>query len=147
MSERLILVRRIWRATHADYRYVSRRPDGKLQHNVTLPERSGHAHRVTALESLSVPELQRLAEHYAPTPSRGSAGRDRGANRRSRDSHHNPVPSAMRVIRLYHEQGRTWEASARLFMRNHPAMALEVMDRVGSWPATDPELRALQKAW
>ncbi len=65
----------------------------------------------------------------------------------SRDPSESPVPKAMRVIRLYHEQGRTWETAAHLFMRNHPAMALDVMDRVGSYPSSDPELRALQKVW
>lgn len=75
--------------------------------------------------------------------------RDPSPRRKShrRDPSESPVPKAMRVIRLYHEQGRTWEKAARLFMRNHPRMALEVMDRIGSWPATEPELRALQRAW
>ncbi len=65
----------------------------------------------------------------------------------SRDRSENPVPKAMRIIRLYHEQGRSWDQAARLFMRNHPSMALETMDRVGSYPSSDPELRALQRVW
>jgi hypothetical protein len=71
----------------------------------------------------------------------------RDHRRRSRDPKESPVPKAMRIIRRYHDEGLTWEAAARRFKRDHYHMAFDVMDRVGSYPSSDPELRALQKVW
>ena len=79
--------------------------------------------------------------------SRDKRARAAPKHRIARDPRVSPVPKAMRIIRRHHEEGRTWEAAARLFKRNHPEMAFDVMDRVGTYPSSDPELRALQKVW
>ena len=34
--------------------------------------------------------------------------------------------------------------AARAFRRAHPAIALEVHERIGDWPSSEPEFRALQ---
>lgn len=57
------------------------------------------------------------------------------------------VASAMRKIRALHDEGVSWEAAARTFMIRYPNHALDVMDRVGTWPSSEPEIRALQKVW
>ncbi len=42
------------------------------------------------------------------------------------------------------EPARSDEAAARLARAANPALASRVLDAVGSWPSSDPEIRALQ---
>lgn len=59
-------------------------------------------------------------------------------------AHENPVPQALRIMRAMHAQGGTWEDAARRLRRNHPSLFADVMDWIGSYPSSEPELRAVQ---
>lgn len=50
-----------------------------------------------------------------------------------------------RLIRLGGaDTAAAYRMAARAFRRAHPAIALEVHERIGSWPSSEPEFRALQ---
>jgi hypothetical protein len=58
------------------------------------------------------------------------------------------VARAQRLIRqIADRDGVTLEQAARRFASQHPAAALDVMDRIGSWPSSEPELAALQRVF
>lgn len=42
------------------------------------------------------------------------------------------------------ERKTLYPEAARAFRRAYPAIALEVHDRIGEWPSSEPEFRALQ---
>lgn len=64
-------------------------------------------------------------------------------------SRENPVPFAVEEIRYRVRSGasESLDAAARWFKRAHRATALRVMEEIGSWPSSEPELRALQAVW
>ena len=47
-------------------------------------------------------------------------------------------------IRAYADDGAALTIAARAFRRAHPAIAREVHERIGDWPSSEPEFRALQ---
>jgi len=51
------------------------------------------------------------------------------------------------LIRAEYKRTDNLDAAARVVMRRFEALAFEVMDRIGSYPSSDPELAALQRAW
>jgi hypothetical protein len=42
------------------------------------------------------------------------------------------------------ERKTSYPEAARAFRRAYPAIALEVRERIGDWPSSEPEFRALQ---
>lgn len=66
---------------------------------------------------------------------------------RSREEGTSVTRAARKIRAIRDEQGVSWELAARLFASKYPSLALDVMDRVGSWPSSEPEIRALQKVW
>ena len=46
--------------------------------------------------------------------------------------------------RLHYPRNVSYPEAARAFRRAHPAIALEVHQRIGAWPSSEPEFRALQ---
>ena len=56
----------------------------------------------------------------------------------------NPIPN---YCRRFASSGQTPTYFARWYCRAHPLLALQIMEEIGSWPSSEPELRALQKVW
>lgn len=57
------------------------------------------------------------------------------------------VESAIRLIRWDAKRCGSLERAATLFVKEHPAVALDAVEAIGTWPSSEPELRALQLAW
>ena len=58
------------------------------------------------------------------------------------------VLAASEEIRhLHRSEGMTLDQAARIFTSRHPDVALRAMERLGSWPSSEPELAALQRTW
>lgn len=45
------------------------------------------------------------------------------------------------------ESNGTLKDAARWFSTKYPNLALEVMERIGSWPSSEAALAALQEVW
>jgi len=59
----------------------------------------------------------------------------------------NTITTTMRVINLIRAAKTptiTWSDAARAVCRADRGLCLDVMDRIGSWPSSELELRALQ---
>jgi hypothetical protein len=57
------------------------------------------------------------------------------------------VLHAIQTIRLYASEGMSLEKAVALYKRRYPSQCVDVLDAIGSWPSSEPELAALQKAW
>ena len=57
-----------------------------------------------------------------------------------------PTTMAIECIQGHVAAGESLPDAARRFACEHPAMRLRVLDVIGSWPSSEPELRALQRA-
>lgn len=66
---------------------------------------------------------------------------------RRREEETSVTRAARKIRAIRDEQGVSWELAARIFASRYERLAYEVMDRVGSWPSSEPEIRALQKVW
>ncbi len=51
------------------------------------------------------------------------------------------------LIRAEYKRTDDLTAAARVVMGRNRDLAFEVMDRIGSYPSSDPELAALQRVW
>lgn len=51
------------------------------------------------------------------------------------------------IRHLHVSEGMTLDDAAKVFARRHPDVALRAMERLGSWPSSEPELAALQRTW
>lgn len=49
--------------------------------------------------------------------------------------------------KLYASSGKTPEEFARRMLAHMPNLCLQVLEIIGSWPSSEPELAALQKAY
>lgn len=59
-----------------------------------------------------------------------------------------PVACFSRMVRELTNEGETdLRPAARAIVRQDPDLALEVIETIGSWPSSEPELRALQQVW
>lgn len=67
-----------------------------------------------------------------------------------------PAKRAIEAIRALVKSGITVEGkkidldvdeAARYLVRAQRELCLRVMEEIGIWPSSEPELRALQKAW
>lgn len=58
-----------------------------------------------------------------------------------------PVLHAIETIKAFTEQGASLEQAAREYRKHYPSRCVDVLDEIGSWPSSEPELAALQKAW
>lgn len=57
-------------------------------------------------------------------------------------------PTAREWIRHYAAQyGGSLDDGARKFAVLNPGWAARIMDNIGSWPSSEPELAALQRVW
>jgi hypothetical protein len=59
----------------------------------------------------------------------------------------NPIPHAIAYIRNLARAGVPPRDAARRFIRRYPEQAIAILDRVGSWPSSTAELRAIQSVW
>lgn len=59
-----------------------------------------------------------------------------------------PTAAFIRMARdLKHEHESSFTGAARAIARQDLALTLEVMETIGSYPSSEPELRALQAVW
>jgi hypothetical protein len=58
----------------------------------------------------------------------------------------NPIPPILAFMRREVERGATLEQAAQRAKRVSPRLYLDAIDALGSWPSSEPELRALQQA-
>lgn len=91
-------------------------------------------------------------DHYELTPeghlvieSYREWVRDLGRPKRDQETSVARAARKIREIRAAH--GGSLQLAARIFASRYERLAYEVMDRVGSWPSSEPEIRALQKVW
>lgn len=56
----------------------------------------------------------------------------------------NPVP---RYVAMFKASGKTPHEFACWAKARHKSLCLEVMEMIGSWPSSEPELAALQRLW
>lgn len=56
----------------------------------------------------------------------------------------NPVPG---YCKRFASSDKAPREFARWFCRADPDAALRIMEIIGSWPSSEPELRALQQVW
>lgn len=54
---------------------------------------------------------------------------------------------AIRRIRDLQAEGLSLPVAATIVVRRHPDKALQIMETIGSWPSSEPELRALRQAF
>lgn len=65
----------------------------------------------------------------------------------------NEISDVERVVGLIRAQAITpitrdrLRDAARTIKIRHPALCLRVMEQIGSWPSSEPELAALQFVW
>ena len=60
-------------------------------------------------------------------------------------SHEGSVSRFIRLVRTI--KGMSLDSAVIHVALRYHDLAADVMDRIGSWPATEPELRALQRHW
>lgn len=59
----------------------------------------------------------------------------------------NPVAEYSDAAAHAHKKGESYLAFARRWARQNPTAALAVAEEIGSYPCSDPDLRALQQAF
>jgi hypothetical protein len=59
----------------------------------------------------------------------------------------NDVIQISDAIRTEARKGKTLKEAARIVKVRQPATCLRVMEAIGSWPSSEPELAALQAVW
>jgi hypothetical protein len=51
------------------------------------------------------------------------------------------------IRQMVQQMGVTRTDAARRFCIAHPDVALCIMEEIGNWPSSEPELAALQRVW
>lgn len=57
----------------------------------------------------------------------------------------NPMQAIEWIRFVMRNDGLPVDAAARQFSRQYPAAFADILDRIGSWPSSEPELAALQR--
>lgn len=51
------------------------------------------------------------------------------------------------IVAEARDNGKTLKQAAQAVKTRHPETCLRVMETIGSWPSSEPELAALQSVW
>lgn len=57
------------------------------------------------------------------------------------------ISDAIRLIQRWQAEGLTLRAAANRFRARHSAQLVNILDTIGSYPSSEPELRALQAVY